>query len=290
MKFGISSYCLFPGLNAGRIDVFQAMEWMKRQGADYVEIVPLGIDLDGQPGLAGQIAHRARELGLEIGNYAVGGDVLGDGSKEAFDTEIARLKRQVDLAAELGSKRMRHDIVIHPLRQEHPGQFERDFPRFVEACGQIAEHASQYGITTVVENHGRYVVSSDRVTRLVAAVNRPNFRMLLDIGNFLCVDEDPVTAVSNSLPFAEVIHFKDFYIRPPYANPGEGWFQTNGGRYLRGAIFGQGDMDTRHIVNLIQSSGFDGPITLEFEGMEADELGTRMAFDNIRRLWAEAAI
>ena len=46
------------------------------------------------------------------------------------------------------------------------------------------------------------------------------------------------------------------------------WFETMGGKMLRGSILGQGDMDVWEILRLIKHSGFDGYISLEFEGME----------------------
>src|SRR3712207_8560418 len=41
-----------------------------------------------------------------------------------------------------------------------------------------------------------------------------------------------------NLPYASIVHFKDFYIRPADTDPGEGWFRSRGGKYLRGAIVG----------------------------------------------------
>ena len=287
MKIGISSYCLHPSLQSGEWDIQRTIEWIKEQGASHVEIVPIGIPLEDNPQLASTIRAAAESVGLGIANYAVSGDVTSVNPND-YQAEIARLKRQVDLAAELGASLMRHDIVPWGYKSKQPGQFEKDFNRFVEACGVISEYAHQYGITTMIENHGNYVVASDRVIRLVQEVNRPNFRMLLDIGNFLCVDEDPIAAVNYSLPYAALIHFKDFYIRKPYEFPGEEWLKTLNGKYIRGAIFGHGDLEIRYLLGQIKQSAFEGPISIEFEGLESDQLGTRLSFANAVRLWEEA--
>jgi sugar phosphate isomerase/epimerase len=287
MKLGVSSYCLSPSLMSQKIDIFQGLEWIKEQGADHVEIVPIGIDLAGNFQLADAIASKAKEIQLEISNYAVSGDVRKE-TLEDYNQEIAHFKKQVDLAARLGAKRMRHDIVEWGFKTTKIGQFEEEFSRLVEACSTISEYAAQYGITTMIENHGFYITPSDRMLRIVQAVNKPNFKLLLDIGNFLCVDEDPVSAVKKCLPYADVIHFKDFYIRQPHSFPGEGWLQTLSGKYIRGAIFGHGDLETRHIVRTIKEFGYDGHISIEFEGMEPDKTGTRFGLDNARRLWNEA--
>jgi sugar phosphate isomerase/epimerase len=85
-----------------------------------------------------------------------------------------------------------------------------------------------------------------------------------------------------------LIHLKDFYFRPYDQPPGGGdWFRTAHGNYLRGAIVGHGDIDIRRIVKLVKASGYDGYITVEFEGMEDCKLGSKIGMDNLRRLWEE---
>lgn len=286
MKLGISSYCLYPSLRTQETDILRAMEWMKEQEVDHVEITPIGIELEEQPELVDAIAAKARQLDLEVANFAVAGDVLKP-TKEEYEQEIERLKKQVETAARLGATRMRHDVVPWAKKPERLGQFEEDFQQIVEACGIIADYAVGFGITTTIENHGFYITPSDRVIRIVHAVNRPNFKLLLDVGNFLCVDEDPYAAVKQAIAYAAIVHFKDFYIRKSDAFPGEDWLQTLNGNYIRGSIFGQGDMDLRRIIRTIKEAGYDGPISMEFEGMEPDMIATRIGYENARRLWNE---
>jgi inosose dehydratase len=45
--------------------------------------------------------------------------------------------------------------------------------------------------------------------------------------------------------------------------------------YLRGAIFGHGDIDVRMILKTIKQSGYEGYISLEFEGLEDCLPGSR---------------
>jgi sugar phosphate isomerase/epimerase len=183
---------------------------------------------------------------------------------------------------------MRHDVAFRPAQEGTVAQFEADLPVLVKACQRIADYAASHGITTSVENHGYYVQSSERVRRLVHETARENFKTTLDIGNFLCVDEDPVSAVKNNIPYASMVHAKDFYRRPSYRNPGEGWFQTAHGNYLRGAIVGHGDIDMPEVFRVLKQSGYDGYISVEFEGMENCKTASRIAMDNVRRFWEEA--
>ena len=181
---------------------------------------------------------------------------------------------------------MRHDISFRPPAEATVEQFEADLPILIEGCQRIADYADRYGITTSIENHGFYVQASDRIRRLIHLVDRPNFKTTLDTGNFLCVDEDPVAAVKHNLPVASMVHVKDFYVRRASSyNPGEGWFKTMSGNHLRGAITGHGDIPLQDILSAIKHSGYDGYISIEFEGLEECKKAARISMDNVRRVW-----
>ncbi|TYP72448.1 sugar phosphate isomerase/epimerase family protein [Paenibacillus methanolicus] len=285
MKLGISSYSLYQALESGEMDILGVIDWVADQGAEHVEIVPVGFELAGNPELADAIREKAAARGIAVSNYAIGANFAVE-SEEAYRSEIERVKSEVELAARLGVKLMRHDVA----RSDDTSirHFNAILAKLAEACGEIADYAAGYGITTSVENHGYFVQASDRVQALVQAVDRPNFRTTLDVGNFVCVDEDPVAAVRNNLPFASMVHVKDFYRRPSYRNPGDGWFRSASGNFLRGAIAGQGDLDLAESLCLIKRSGYDGYISLEFEGLEECKKGTAIGLANVRRLWEEA--
>ncbi|GGA10390.1 sugar phosphate isomerase [Paenibacillus marchantiophytorum] len=282
MKIGVSTYSLYKALQSGEMDIFGVIDWVADQGAEHVEIVPMGFELAGDFELAEKIHQKARSRGLEVSNYAIGANFLTD-SVEAYQQEIARVKGEVDIAARLGVKKMRHDVAKSD--DTSIANFNRELGRMTEACQEIADYAQTFGITTSIENHGYFVQHSDRVQTLIQAVNRPNFLTTLDVGNFMCVDENPVAAVKNNLPYASMVHVKDFYLRPSYQNPGSGWFQTTQGNYLRGAIVGHGDIDMREVLRTVKHSGFDGYISIEFEGMEECKAGTLIGLQNVKRLW-----
>ncbi|MFC5407042.1 sugar phosphate isomerase/epimerase family protein [Cohnella soli] len=283
MKFGVSTYCLWQAVQAGELDVLQAIGKIAEMGGEHVEIVPLDYDLTDNPELVAAIVAKAAEHGLDISNYAIGANFAGL-DDEAYEKEIERVMRQVDIAAALGAKLMRHDVANSDDRSIK--RFLADLPRLADACRRIADYAAQFGITTSIENHGFYVQASDRVQALIHAVDRPNFRTTLDVGNFVCVDEDPLVGVRNNAPYASIVHVKDFYRRPASGvNPGEGWFNSTNGTYLRGAIIGQGDLDIVGALRAVKESGYDGYISIEFEGMEPCVKATKIALDNVKRLW-----
>lgn len=285
MKLGMSSYSLLGAMQSEGMSILDVIDWTADEGGEHVEIVPMGYTLADDPDLVESILKKANERNIDISNYAIGANVLPE-TDAAFEQEITRVKSEVDVANALGVKRMRHDVSFKPPQEASIQQFENDLPRLVEACRLIADHASKYGIVTSIENHGFYVQASDRIQRLINEVNRPNFKTTLDTGNFLCVDEDPIAGVKNNIGYASMVHLKDFYVRPStWHNPGDGWMTTTSGNYLRGAITGHGDIDVREVIKVVKESGYDGYISIEFEGLEESKKAAKISMDNVRRIW-----
>ncbi len=288
MKVGLSTYSLAKAISAGEMDVIQSIQWIADNGGEHVEIVPAGYNLTDNDELISVIVKKAEQVNLDISSYTIGANFIKE-SDDEYEAEIARVKKEVDIAQALGVKLMRHDAASRPRELTTTEQFEKDFPKVVTACQQIADYAKEYGITTSVENHGFHVQKSERVRHLLKAVDRNNFKTTMDIGNFLCVDENPIVAVKNNIEYASMIHVKDFYARPATENPGEGWFKTLGGNYLRGAIVGHGDIDIRSVLKIIKSSEYSGYLSIEFEGMEDCRTGSKISMDNTRRFLSTAS-
>ncbi len=299
MKLGLSLYSIDGEVASGRMTLPQAIDWAARQGAECLELVPFAYTFETADGgidaALVAAAHRtARDAGVPLVNYSVLANLCLE-DDVAFEAEITRVKHHVDIAAALGLPRMRHDISAfrRPRGENGVVFFEALFPRMVEAAARIADYAKTLGVTTMLENHGFFANGCDRCERLLHTVGRDNYRLLLDTGNIACVDEDPAVAARRLAPLAEMIHLKDFYIRR--RDPGDTtefdcgghWFQSMAGRYLRGSILAQGDLDMWEILSEIKKSGFDGNIVIEFEGLEEAKYASRVSMDNARRIWGE---
>ncbi|RKN72956.1 sugar phosphate isomerase/epimerase family protein [Paenibacillus ginsengarvi] len=290
MKIGLSTYSLLNALKSGEMTVLDVIGWVADNGGEHMEMVPYGYTVVDNPELADAIRETARAAGIELSNYSMPANFVQE-TEEAFEEEVQRVKLHVDIVNRMGVKHMRHDVTAFTLPPERMtiAWFEDSLPLIVKGSRMIADYAAQFGITTTIENHGFSVQASDRVQRVLRAVDRPNFKTTLDIGNFMCVDENPIIGVMKNLPYASLVHFKDFYFRPYDEFPGDGvWFRTAHGNFLRGAIVGHGDIPIRKIVKLTKQSGYDGNITVEFEGMEECKTASKIAMDNLRRFWEEA--
>ncbi|MCF6177575.1 MAG: sugar phosphate isomerase/epimerase [Victivallaceae bacterium] len=284
MKIGLSTYSLSRAIKAEQIDVIEAIQWIADNGGEHVEIVPGSFILTDNDPLVKAIVAKAKAINLEISSYTIGAQFIQTTEAE-LEAEITRVKKEVDIANALGVKLMRHDAASRPAEQTSLEQFEADLPIISNACAQIADYAKQYGITTSVENHGLHLQAHERVQRLLRAVNRDNFKTTLDIGNFICVDENAFIAVKQNLKYASMVHAKDFHLKDGTYNPGEGWAQTPGGNYRRGAIVGNGDIKANQIIKFIKESGYNGFLSVEFEGMEDCFVGSRIGMENVKKFW-----
>ena len=113
-----------------------------------------------------------------------------------------------------------------------------------------------------------------RIEKLIQAVNEKDFGALVDIGNFLCADEECAHAVARLAPYAKHAHAKDFYVKDRLEDPScKGWFKSRGGRQLCGAVFGKGQVPVQKCVEALRAGGYDGYLNLEFEGLEDPMLG-----------------
>lgn len=288
MKIGLSTYSLVGPIRSGEMSVLEALEWMKGNGCDQAEIVPFGFDLHQNPDLIPAIRDKAAELALELSCYSISGDFL-DKNEAEWDEELDRLKSEIDVAAALGCGYIRHDLVAwrSPERNtvEH---FDQDLGTLAKIGRELAEYGQEKGVINLIENHGYYVNGSERVVRLLKAVDHPNFKFIVDMGNLICVDEDPLSGVKKMLPYIGIMHAKDFYVRPAKPSMGQGWFPSTAGRQLRGSVFGNGDLACHEILAAVKGSGFDGYMSLEFEGIEEHKVGSAYGLENLRRIWDEA--
>lgn len=111
------------------------------------------------------------------------------------------------------------------------------------AAARVTEYAQSVGVRTMTENHGYFSQDSIRVEKLINTVAHDNFGWLIDIGNFLCADDEPAAAVGRAARYAFYVHAKDFIVKSgQQANPGRGFFMSRGGNFLRGTIIGHGDV------------------------------------------------
>jgi len=61
------------------------------------------------------------------------------------------------------------------------------------------------------------------------------------------------------------------------------YFSPRGGNYLRGAIIGHGDVPVVQCLGIMKTAGYDGVLSIEFEGMEEPLKAIGLGLANLRR-------
>ncbi|MBR6559087.1 MAG: sugar phosphate isomerase/epimerase [Clostridia bacterium] len=263
MKTSVSSYC-FSSLGFTEEEVIASAAEI---GFDAVEFTDLSAkDPSEEIKKADALRLLAEKHGITVSGYSISADIMSDDGRD-LGGEIERVKRKVDVAAALGAPLLRHDATF---RFPKGGKsFSDILDSMADAARKITEYAAEKGVRTATENHGMFCQASDRMLSLVKAVDHPNYGLQVDMGNFLCVDDDPLSAVTACAPYAFNLHVKDFYYRKKSDPPtDDGWFTNLDGNYLRGTVAGHGIVPVKKCVESATSLGYDGYLTLEFEGTE----------------------
>ncbi len=278
MKISVSAYSFYSYIGQGRLALTDVIGKAHEMGFEAIEFIDLPGTDEEQIALARTLRAQADALGMTVNAYAVGANLYQD-TAEAVAAEVERLKRQVDIAALLGCSVMRHDACHRIGKTGNARSFGLMLPTIAAVTRNVTEYAAAKGIRTCVENHGYVVQDSYRVEQLFNAVAHENFGLLVDVGNFVCVDEDNCAAVSRVAPYAVHVHAKDMY---QSAVPAPGFSPTRGGRFFKGAIVGEGDMQVERCLQILHRAGYDGYCSLEFEGQEDCLYGIATGLANLK--------
>lgn len=267
MKIGVSSYSFKKYIAATKCDYLEVCDRAKEMGFDGIEFIDLdnaAFGITNAPlKTATEIREYCKKIGLEVIAYTIGANFL----LEDIDAEVERICRAIDVAAELGAPVLRHDV-CYALPENRLFGWREAVDVMAPHIRRVTEYAASRGIRTCTENHGYIFQAPDRVEALIRAVGSENYGWLVDIGNFLCADAEPCASVHIASRYAFHVHAKDFLFKSgTEGNPG-GFFQTNSGNFLRGTVIGHGVVPVKSCINILKKAGYDGYVSVEFEGSE----------------------
>lgn len=250
-------YSLLAAVRAGQLDLFGFLDYAARVGAEGVELLDM-FWTDEQLEISA-VKRRCAGLGLELPVYSISTNFFQPDA-DARAQQLATLRHGVDVAGQLGAGLLR--VFSGELI---PGySLEQGMDWVVDSLGAGADYAASQGITLVLENHGHVAGRSEQVRAIIEAVASPALRVNLDTGNFLLVGEDPLQATNALVDLVALVHLKDF--TSAAANEAGHVFQGLDGRRYTGSIVGEGLVDLSAIHSVLASYGYDGWLSLEYEG------------------------
>ncbi|MGD8451720.1 MAG: sugar phosphate isomerase/epimerase family protein [Phycisphaerae bacterium] len=142
---------------------------------------------------------------------------------------------------------------------------------FKTACDRLrtaGEVAAEHGVTIVVETHPDLATNGEIALCTMQTVDHPNVRINFDTANiyFYNHDTDAARELRTILPYVAAVHLKD----------------TDGGyRHWHFPALGRGVVNFPKVFGLLDSAGFNGPCTLEIEGIEGEQRTERLVCDRI---------
>lgn len=278
MQLALSMWSLVHQARAGELNVLQFLDYAHAQGVQGVEL----LDYFWREERVELPAARARaqELNLAISAYAIGNNCVQTDRSARLEV-VNALRHGVDNALALGTSRVR---VFSGEKRAGVGIIE-SMDYIVEVLGAGASYAAERGVTLVLENHGLFAGRGDQVKTVIERVGSPALRANFDTGNFLLVGQSPSDAVRQLAPLVAYVHLKDF--RPIERGfEGESYAALDGSRFT-GAVVGQGQVDLRDVLTVLRDAGYDGWLTLEFEGPEhAPTIGVPQSLAAAREILA----
>ena len=262
MKCGLSMYSLLAPVRAGRLNLYGFLEYAARVGADGVELLDMfWSDMNSE---VDEVKRRCASAGLELPVYSISTNFFQPDAT-ARAQQQATLRQGIAVAARLGAPLLR---VFSG--DQLPGYTLADgLSWVVDSLGEGAAWAGSQGVTLALENHGHVAGRSEQVRAIIEAVDSPFLRANLDTGNFLLVGEDPVQAAETLTGHIALVHLKDLQYAPP-DEKGHVFLGPDGARFT-GSIIGEGLVDLPGIVAVLTRQGYDGWLSLEYEG-NADPL------------------
>lgn len=137
-----------------------------------------------------------------------------------------------------------------------------------ERLREIGDLAARYGVTVAVETHPDLAQNGTVALQTMLGVNHPNVRINFDPANIHYYNEgiDTVEELKRILPYVASVHLKD----------------TNGGyKTWNFPALGEGVVNFKEIFRIMNERGFNGPFTMEIEGIEGEEFTEELAQQRI---------
>lgn len=271
MKLSVSAWSLQKKLFGNEISNLDFIRFCHENGVGYVEL--LDCFLSGQGDIK-KVKELLQELDMEVSAYSISNDlVLFDSSGRKAQVEY--IKKSMDTALELGTGILR---VFGGYKKDGMSlNMAEDW--IVEGFQEAASLAEQKGITMVLENHGLLAGKSYQVKNIIDRTCSKALKANTDVGNFMLVNENPLDAVKLLKDQIGFLHLKDLkkvaLTAADLAKADlEECYAAIDGSVYQGIVLGKGDVPITVIITYMKEFGYEGFLSIEYEGAGDPVKGT----------------
>jgi sugar phosphate isomerase/epimerase len=191
--------------------------------------------------------------------------------EEKRQEQVNDIIRSTDMAVHFGAGVVR--VFAGDL---HDGvNYDQAKAWIIEGLREAAAYAESKGVVLCLENHGVLAGKIGQVTEIIDTVGSPALRSTFDMGNFLLVDEDPAKAIEALMPYISHVHVKDF--KKADADYKGYIYGSLAGEKYAGTVPGEGDAGAAALLARLKAAGYEGWLTVEYEGDEEQRDGAARA-------------
>ena len=276
MKLSLSMWSVIETVKAGKMNLPQFIDFAASQNVKGIEL--LDYFWTDEKKEIPQAKKLVADKGLQIAVYSIGNDFF-QADVVARAQQLEAVKQGVNVANELGVDLVR--VFSGSYREGY--NLEQGMGWVIDGLTESANYAQQHHVTLALENHGLIAGRSDQVKDIISKVNSPALRANIDTGNFLLVGQNPAEAAQVLAPLAALVHLKDFRV----PDPGQIVHVYRGldGSTFTGAVTGEGMVDLPAIISILRDSGYNGWLSLEYEGPDDPlTIGVPHSLNAARRL------
>jgi sugar phosphate isomerase/epimerase len=253
VQIGVASWSLRGLIDSGELPLTEFPRYVKQNyGVDYVELSQLHFRAYDARYLD-QIRDTCQASGVKVINIPVDIGDVSQPNDRARKHDLRALALWIDIAEYLDSPGVRFNTGRY-------GQDQAGFQRIVESFRELAEYARPKGISVVLENHGGISSEPNDIKRLFEEVNHPNFRSCPDFGNFS--EENRLVGIRVMAEYALLAHCKTYDFLP------NGEFDA---------------YDFEACLQTLKENGFDGVLSIEFEGRGDQVKGVEQSINLVRK-------
>jgi sugar phosphate isomerase/epimerase len=218
-----------------------------------------------------------KDSSLKVSCYDASNDFVKE-TVEERRSEIQKVKDAVDTAKQLNTNCVR--VFCGDLKSGMDYSVGKDW--IISSLKECAKYAEAQGVVLAIENHGLLAGKSGQVKEILAEVGSQNVKSTFDTGNFLLVEDDPLSAYENLKHEIAHVHFKDF--RKRIAADSELGFKGLGEEYWIGVIPGDGEVQLAEIISKLKRDHSKMWLSLEYEGYMDAKIAVPEAVNRIRKL------
>jgi len=206
-------------------------------------------------GYLDELKETLSEREMKLVNIPVDLGNIANPDDEKREKDIEALKEWFSIAKRMGS----------PFIRINAGEGEpvddAMLRRVIGSYKELVEEGEKVGVGLVIENHGGPSANPDNIVRIVEAVKSDSFGVCPDFGNFS--SEIRYQAIAKVAKYAFLAHVKS------YDFDKEGKETT---------------IDIERCLNILKDSGFEGDLSVEFEGKGNQREGVKKTLALLRKL------